>query len=679
MSIINSMLSALTTDKQRGALLRRIDASKDALLRRGVSPFDKLLVEPEVAESWIASKQAGVNPFVLENMDMASTEELTERHCTNRTLLGIIEKTLEKHADVIEKMASVVFFADADGVVLLLVEGGVTNAAFRQFGTRVGGIWSEEVTGTSAIALCVKHRTLIQLVGPEHFQVSMQDHLTTAAPIFADDGAFLGVIATTTLHNKVGSGLAHMQPYMIGWTLSLASSIENENKLLQHRGEDEAGYRGYLRKMIEGEGYVVIDREGVVTDVLGARKGSLLDGWVSGRPIGAYLEGTTPIERSAAACRGMSEFPLTLEGVGILVSLEPLEDRGCCVMSVRRIEPTAGEARCDASEAEASFDRSPAGLEDLVGTSAQLARVRTLAYRAADSGVNVLLAGEPGVGKHVAAKAIASSGVHRSDPVAVVSCSAIPSSSIEVELFGCEYESESSHAALRHGLLEQACDGVLLIEEIADIPLKVQGALLSAIEKRATQRLGGTETIDLGSMQVISTTSSDPAELVRVGKVRRELLMALSVITIDIPPLRNRRDDIKPLISHLIARESRSLGKPAPRMAKSALELLVNHPLPGNVRQLANALQYGILMASNDVIDEGCLPLSLKEAVSCDKRDDALGADEGEVVTLREAEYRAVMRALAFTDMNIRETARILGVSRSTLYRKLDDFGIRYR
>ncbi len=679
MSIINSMLSALTTDKQRGALLRRIDAGKDAFLRRGVSPFDKLLVEPEVAESWIASKQAGVNPYVLENMDVTSSEELAERRHANRALLAIIGKTLEKHADVIEKMTSVVFFADADGVVLLLAEGGVTNAAFRQFGTRVGGVWSEEVTGTSAIALCVKHRTLIQLVGPEHFQVSMQDHLTTAAPIFADDGALLGVIATTTLHNKVGSGLSHMQPYMIDWTLSLASSIENENKLRQHRGEDEAGYRGYLRRMMEGEGYVVIDRDGTVVDVLGARKGSLLGGWTPGHPIGEYLDGSAPVERAAAACRGMSEFPLTLGGVGVLASLEPLEDRGCCVMSVRRIDSAAGEPGAAALEGSDPFDRGPAGFEELVGTSVQLARVRTLAQRAAESGVNVLLAGEPGVGKHAVAKAIASSGAHRSGPVVVVSCSAIPSSSIEVELFGCEYESGSSHAALRRGLLEQARDGVLLIEEIADIPLKVQGALLSAIEKRATQRLGGTETIDLGSMQIISTTSCDPAGLVQEGKVRRELLTALAVITVGIPPLRCRRDDIKPLIDHLVARESRNLGKPVPRMAKSALELLESHPLPGNVRQLANALQYGILMAPNGVIDEGSLPLSLKEAVAYDKREDALDAEGEEVVSLREAEYRAIMRALSFTGMNIRETARILGVSRSTLYRKLDDFGIRYR
>lgn len=678
MSIINSMLSALTSDKQRGALLRRIDASKDAFLRRGVSPFEKLLVEPEVADSWLASKQAGVNPYVLENMDITSDEELALRKERNRDLLAIIERTLESHREVIAKMTSVVFFADADGVVLLLVEGGVTNAAFRQFGTKVGGIWSEEVTGTSAIALCVKHRTLIQLVGPEHYQISMQDHLTTAAPIFAEDGAFLGVVATTTLHNKVGSGLSHMAPYMIGWTLSLASSVENESKLQQHLSRDRSEYHDYLLKMVEGEGYAVVGRDGLVRDVMSGKMGSILDSWAPGSSIATLVDDGAALERAARSCRSLSEFPSRCGGVNVLVSLEAFEDRGCCVVSVRPLEPSEGDAEGVAHEATAPFERGGLGLDDLVGTSVQLMRVRQLARRAAESNVNVLVTGEPGVGKHTVARAIASSGVHRGDPVIVVSCSAIPVSSIEVELFGCEYEGSSAQPALRRGLLEQARDGVLLIEEVADIPRKVQGALLSAVEKRALCRVGGSGEVDLGSLQIIATTKYDTAELAREGRVREELLTALSVITVLIPPLRSRRDDIKPLISHLVRQESASLGRPVPRVSKSALELLVNHPLPGNVRQLANAIQYGILMSANGVIDEEALPLSLRETVAYEKHSDALGEGE-EVMTLREAEYRAIMRALSFTGMNIRETARMLDVSRSTLYRKLDEYGVRYR
>lgn len=678
MSIINSMLSALTTDKQRGVLLRRIDASKDAFLRRNVSPFDKLLVEPEVADSWIVSKQAGVNPYVLENMDITSSEELALRKERNRDLLTIIERTLESHGEVIAKMASVVFFADADGVVLLLVEGGVTNAAFRQFGTKVGGIWSEEVTGTSAIALCVKHRTLIQLVGPEHYQISMQDHLTTAAPIFAEDGVLLGVIATTTLHNKVGSGLSHMAPYMIGWTLSLASSIENEGKLQQHLSRDRSGYHDYLLKTMEGEGHAVIGRDGLVRDVVSGRTGSLLSSWVPGRPIAAYVDDGPAIERAAQSCRSMSEFPSRCGEANVLVSLEAFEDRDCCVLSVRLLEADADDASGSSRDGQAPFEKGALGLDDLVGSSSQLMRVRQLARRAAESNVNVLVTGEPGVGKHVVARAIASSGVHRGDSVVVASCSAIPASAIEVELFGCEYEGASAQPALRRGLLEQARDGVLLIEEVADIPRKVQGALLSAVERRSLCRVGGSEEVGLGSLQIISTSNCDPAELVREGRVREELLTALSAITVTIPPLRHRRDDIKPLISHLLRQESANLGKPVPRIAKSALELLASHPLPGNVRQLANAVQYGILMSTNDVIDEGSLPLSLREAVPYEKLGDAMG-DEDEIVTLREAEYRAIMRALSFTGMNIRESARILDVSRSTLYRKLDEYGIRYR
>ncbi len=583
MSIINSTLSALTTDKKREALLRRIDASKDAFLRHGISPFDKLQVEPEVAESWIASQQAGVNPYSLDNMDIVGNDELSRQQNANRDLLDILQSTLERYGEVIEKMTSVVFFADSDGVVLYLMEGGVTNAVFRQFGTRVGGVWSEEVTGTSAVALCVKHRTLIQLVGPEHYQISMQDHLTTAAPIFDGDGRFLGALATTTLHNKVGSGIAQMQPYMLGWTLSLASSIENEYRLLQHM------------------------------------KGS-------------------PDESESTLAR-MAARPLPAPQV--------TDDQ--------------------------------VGLDGLIGPSAAMAKVRSQGRRAAESGVNTLLIGEPGVGKHAVARAIASSGTHRGDTVVTVSCSAIPEASIEVELFGCEPVGASPETHPHRGLLEQAAGGVLLIEEVADIPRKVQGALLSIIEKRSLVRVGGTEAIPLGSLQIIATTEYGRTDLLRQGRVREDLLTALSVISIIIPPLRSRREDIRPLIDHLLEQESRNLGKAAPRLSKRALELLCDHPLPGNVRQLDNAMQYGILMAADGVIEEGSLPLSLKEAVSHSVRSEGLEPDAGPVITLREAEYQAIMRALAFTDMNIRETARILDISRSTLYRKLAEYGISYR
>lgn len=589
MSIINSTLSALTTDKTRGALLRRIDASKDAFLRHGISPFDKLQVEPEVAESWIASQQAGVSPYSLNNMDIVGNDELTRRQGDNRQLLAIIEKTLEKYDEVIQKMTSVVFFADCDGVVLYLAEGGITNAAFRQFGTRVGGVWSEEVTGTSAVALCVKHRTLIQLVGPEHYQISMQDHLTTAAPIFDGDGRFLGAIATTTLHNKVGSGIAHMQPYMLGWTLSLASSIENEYRLQQHLSKDHS------------------------------------------------TDGQDPVSYHAGNHPGH------------------LLPSGCA---------TAG---------------NHVGLDELIGSSASMAKVRSQARRAAESGVNTLLTGEPGVGKHAVARAIASSGIHRDSPVITVSCSAIPASSIEVELFGCEPMAARPDAAPHQGLLEQAANGVLLIEEVADIPRKVQGALLSTIENRSLVRVGGSRSVPLGSLQIIATTEFSRSDLLREGRVREDLLTALSVIAIGIPPLRSRREDIRPLIDHLMKQESENLGKAMPRISKRALELLTSHPLPGNVRQLDNALQYGILMEANGVIDEGSLPLSLREPVSSDKRTEGVDPQDGPVITLREAEYRAILRALSFTGTNIRETARILGVSRSTLYRKLAEYGISYR
>lgn len=676
MSIINSMLTSLTTDKQRGALLRRISASKDSFIRQDISPFGKLFVEPEVAESWIISKRSGVNPYVLENMSFATNDELTSRRKENEQLLSIVEKTFDEHHNIIEKMTSVVFFADSDGVVLLLAEGEITNEAFKQSGTKVGGIWKEEITGTSAIALCVKHRTLIQLVGPEHYQVSMQDHLTTAAPIFAEDGAFLGVIATTTLHNKVGTGLSHMQPYMLGWTLSLASSIENENKLQRHLTQDQSEYHSYLAKMIEGEGYAIISTDGIVTDVVNSQTESIISSWSPGKHISSYLDNCTTIEKALSQCKSLDEFPLHYSDNVILVSLEAFESRSCCVMSIRLLEPKQGsQTHCKKIAGPASDREYRRTIDDIVGISPQLAKIKRLATRAAESSVNTLITGEQGSGKQLFARAIAASGAHSADRMVTVSCSAIPESSIEVELFGCNYEGTAHTRAFKAGLLEQARDGILLISEIADIPRKVQAALLAAIESRSLLRVCGTEKVPLGTLQIIATTEHEPTELIREGRVREDLLTALSVITIRIPPLRERRDDIRPLIDYYLKEESLHLKKEMPRISKRAIEVLAEHPLPGNVRQLINAVQYGILMSANGVIDADALPLSLQEPVMHDKS----GGEADGILSLREAEHNAIVRALSYTNMNLREAARILGIGRSTLYRKLEEFGIRYR
>lgn len=566
MSIVNSRLGALVSDREKSAYLAKIRSSKDKLISGGISPFENLRVEPEVAESWIASYNAGVDPYAPNNSEYVGYEDLSGRLSANADVIAAVDETMGRFFGVLKKMVSSIFYADSDGVVLYLLEGEVLNDNYRQFGTRVGGLWREDVTGTSAITLCVKHQDVVQLVGPEHYGVVMQDHLTTAVPIRNANGTFLGALAMTTLHNKVGAGLSYTQPYTLGLAMALASAIE---RLVQ----------------LENEPLHVNESPG---------------GFIS----------------------------------------------GCSEKSSRL-----------------------SSLNNLIGSSASFSNVKKLAKQAAIARANTFVFGEMGVGKFSLAKAIAAERDLPSDSLAVLSFSGMPDLLVEEEVFGKE---GPMGVVEKIGILEQARNGVLIIMEIGDAPARIQHALLNAIEERSFRRIGGAARVQLGSFQVVSTSEFDSTELVKQKKLRADLATTLSQIKIHIPPLRERRDDERLLIDRFLNREGERIGgRRSPHLSSRAMQALLEAPLPGNVRELRDALQYAVVVSGGETIDEGDFPFGIEGSAAS-----YVGEDSTGVMSLKDAERMAIKRALAFTDNNIREAGRILGISRSTLYRKIDEYRI---
>ena len=569
MSIVNSRLNALSSDKEKSSYLAKIRANKEELVRMGESLFKTPSVEPEVAVSWVASRNAGVDPYALTNSEGIDYEELSKRLAENAETIAVVDEAIESFRGVLRKVVTSVFYADSEGVVLYLFEGDISNGNYRQFGTRVGGLWREDVTGTSAVSLCVKHQDVVQLVGPEHYRVVMQDHLTTAVPIHDGEGEFVGVLAMTTLHNKVGTGLSYAQPYMLGLSMALASSIEGTIKLKTRS-----------------------------------------------------LDTETEKEKDEYPSRGLREGVWNLP----------------------------------------RFD-------DFVGSSVSLSNAKKLAKQAAATGMNVLISGETGVGKLMLAKIIAAERGARPESLMRLSFSGIPESIVEEEVFGKE---SLGGGAEKVGILEQAKDGVLVIHDVGDIPAKIQHALLDAIEEQSFCRVGGSVRVPLGSLQIVSTSEIDLIELVRSGKLRSDLAITLSSVLISIPPLRERRDDERMLIGYLIKRESERLGVAPPRLTSRAMQVLLAAQLPGNVRQLRNILQCAIVVSERQTIEAEDLPLDIEEGAS----NGLVDTDGNRVLTLKEAEQKAIEHALEFTNGNIREAGRALGISRSTLYRKMEEYCI---
>nr|MDQ3389560.1 sigma-54 dependent transcriptional regulator [Gemmatimonadota bacterium] len=233
--------------------------------------------------------------------------------------------------------------------------------------------------------------------------------------------------------------------------------------------------------------------------------------------------------------------------------------------------------------------------EEMVGASRPMAEVRALIARVAATGARVLITGESGTGKELAAGDIHRLSNRASGPFIRVNCAAIPRDLVESELFGHERGAFTGATDRRRGRFELASGGTLFLDEIGDLSLEAQAKLLRALEAGEIERVGGTETIAV-DVRVIAATNKDLRAQITAGRFREDLFFRLHVIPLHLPPLRDRREDIPPLVEHFLARQRARTGLFPPRLTEGAMEALARHPWPGNVRELANIVERLVIL-----------------------------------------------------------------------------------
>ena len=293
------------------------------------------------------------------------------------------------------------------------------------------------------------------------------------------------------------------------------------------------------------------------------------------------------------------------------------------------------------------------------------AKVRTVA----PSRANVLLYGESGTGKELIANAIHQNSPRRHRPFVKVNCGALPLTLLESELFGHEKGAFTGAIKTRPGRFEMADGGTILLDEIGETGPEFQVKLLRVLQEGTFERVGGMETLKC-DVRVIAATNKRLDQLVKEGKFREDLYYRLKVVEIDLPPLRERREDIPLLVDHFLEEFSRYYGKPKHRIHPKALNALQNYSWPGNIRQLKNVIE-GIV-----VMTEGEITLSdLPEEISNEPgQSQYIKIPAG--LTMKEAEKEIISAALIHYGGNRAKTARGLGLGRKTLYRKLEEYGI---
>jgi DNA-binding NtrC family response regulator len=312
---------------------------------------------------------------------------------------------------------------------------------------------------------------------------------------------------------------------------------------------------------------------------------------------------------------------------------------------------------------------------DILGKSAAIRDVWKQIGAVSTTRAPVLIAGESGTGKELVARAIHASSADRDRPFVAVNCTALAPGVLESELFGHRKGAFTGAIADRPGRFELAGKGTIFLDEVAELPLDLQAKLLRVVQERTFERVGDARPIALEA-RIVAATHRDLPGMVAKGTFREDLFYRLRVVEITLPALRERVGDIPILVEGLLAKINRDLGKDVRYVTPAALARLSAHAWPGNVRELENMLTRAVVLAKADVIDETLLSIG----GAAPPGDPAPGAEAdalGTLPTLREIERRHIVRVLTHTDWNKRRTCAILDISRPTLDRKIEEYGLR--
>jgi DNA-binding NtrC family response regulator len=399
----------------------------------------------------------------------------------------------------------------------------------------------------------------------------------------------------------------------------------------------------------------------VVLVVLGDRPEDDLEWWVNALRV---VGGRTRL--LALAPHPSMGLVLHAANLGVLDVLSLPPRREDFLRAVQRVRSAAVEEPV----ALPVPDVQPDGPYALVGTSPAMLVVYRAVAQVAPSSATVLLLGESGTGKEVVARTIHRNGQRASGPFVAVNCAAIPENLLESELFGHERGAFTGAVARKIGRFEHAAGGTLFLDEIADMSLALQAKILRAVQEREIERVGGLEPIPI-NVRVIAATHRNLQETIAQGQFREDLFFRLAVVTIRLPPLADRAEDLPLLIAYFIREFAGRYHKAVTTISDRALDLLRHHVWVGNVRELRNVIERAVIMATGETLCVEHLPDELRgEQGALPERAD------GGLMTIAEVEARHIARVLAHTHGQISTAAEILGIHRNTLTRKMKTYGL---
>jgi DNA-binding NtrC family response regulator len=345
--------------------------------------------------------------------------------------------------------------------------------------------------------------------------------------------------------------------------------------------------------------------------------------------------------------------------------LKPVSIDALAIAVTRALEYRAlrGEVR----RLRRRFEAGP--IEGIVGDSPAIRELTTLIQQVADNDATVLITGESGTGKELVARAIHAQSLRRDQPFVAVNCAAMPASLLESELFGHVRGAFTDAKRSRPGLILQAGGGTLFLDEIGEMPLEMQAKLLRVLQERTVRPVGGDQEVPFDA-RLVTATNRDLEQEVEEKRFREDLFYRINVVHIAVPPLRARQGDVLALGQYFLRKIAERTGKNVEGLMPEAAQRLLDYDWPGNVRELENCMERAVALTRTSEISADSLPDKIRNHKSSRLVIDA--ADPSELITLAEMEKRYVRRVLAACGGNKTQAARILGIDRRSLYRRLE-------
>ncbi|RKD28808.1 sigma-54-dependent Fis family transcriptional regulator [Thermohalobacter berrensis] len=592
---------------------------------------------------------------------------------------GELQKRLEKNKDLILTAKPIInqlynfvkgsnFFAiltDEEGCILNVI--GDEKILSEAFSLKMvpGAFMNEENIGTNAMAVALKEGMPVQVSGSEHFIKAYHRWTCSAAPIKNNEGKIIGTLDLTGYSEFVHS-------HTLGMVVAAVNAISKMLEIKKYTEKLEMA-KIYTETVVDSihAGILTSDLHGniktvnkYVTKMFGysveemkqKKIWELFDGWE--RVKETVLSNCSFLDNEVFINARRNKLQFNLSVYPILDNNDELKHLVFVFKEVKKVRKLANKIM--GRQAIYTFDK-------IIGKNKDFIKVVEFAKKIADSRSTILITGESGTGKEIFAQSIHNYSDRREEPFVPINCGAIPKNLIESELFGYEEGAFTGAKKRGHpGKFEIADGGTIFLDEIGEMPLDMQTRLLRVIEEGTVSRIGSTKEIVV-NVRIIAATNKDLYEEVKKGNFRKDLFYRLNVLPIKLPALRERKDDIPLLIEYFIKRKSKKLNKRRIKISNEHMEYLINYEWPGNIRELENYVE---LLINTEGITDFTYKNNRTIKLEFNRK------NIYEELTLEEVEKRHIINMLKKYEGNITKTAKVLGIGRNTLYRKIKKYKI---